>query len=85
MNYNDFEQFKKAYYEKLEKDFDEVLRENYNHLLEAEKEKNENAIIFRRKQNAEIYKAHEKQKRKAKEFFEQASFTSDIHIITNII
>ena len=73
MDYNDFEQFKNAYFEKLEKDFMEDLRENYNFLLEAEKEKNKDAIVFRRKQNAEIYKAHEKQKRKAKDFFEQAS------------
>lgn len=74
MDYNDFEQFKKAYFEKLEKDFIEDLHENYAYLLEAEKEKNEDAIVFCKKRNLEIHKAHEKQKRKARDFFEQASF-----------
>lgn len=73
MDYNDFEQFKNAYFEKLDKFFEDYQKENYAQMLEAEKDKNAEVAQFCKTEITDSIKAQKRQKQKAKGFFDFAS------------
>lgn len=73
MSYSDLQQFKNAYFEKLDKHFDDFRNERYTQMLEAEKDKNAEVAQFCKTQITDSIKAQKKQKQKAKDFFDFAS------------
>lgn len=73
MSYSDLQQFKNAYFEKLDKHFDDFRNERYTQMLEAEKDKNAVVVQFCKAGIADSIKAQKRQKQKAKDFFDFAS------------
>lgn len=73
MSYNDLQQFKNAYFEKLDKYFEDFQKESYAQMLEAEKDKNAVVAQFCKTEITDSIKAQKRQKQKAKDFFDFAS------------
>lgn len=73
MSYSDLQQFKNAYFEKLDKHFDDFRNERYTQMLEAEKDKNAEVAQFCKTEITDSIKAQKRQKQKAKDFFDFAS------------
>lgn len=73
MSYSDLQQFKNAYFEKLDKYFEDFQKESYAQMLEAEKDKNAEVAQFCKTEITDSIKAQKRQKQKAKDFFDFAS------------